>query len=138
MCKQIIAIDPGTDKHGIAVIDRSGLCLFRQVQPNDTVMKCLAELVIKYPQSLFVLGNGTGYKRMAEMLEISGLVSEREINIIDEYRTTDLARKQYLKEHRTGWRKLIPLGLQTPPEPIDHYVAEILGRKFLNVIREDK
>ena len=30
-----------------------------------------------------------------------------------------------------GWKKLIPLGMQVPPVPVDDYAAIVIGRKYL-------
>ncbi|HKM17981.1 MAG TPA: pre-16S rRNA-processing nuclease YqgF, partial [Limnochordia bacterium] len=31
-----------------------------------------------------------------------------------------------------GWRRLLPVSLQTPPVPIDDYVAVILAQRYLD------
>ena len=49
---------------------------------------------------------------------------------IDEAYSTLEGRRRYLQEHRRGWRRLLPLGLQAPPEPYDDYVAVVLGERF--------
>jgi hypothetical protein len=52
--------------------------------------------------------------------------------LIEEAGTTLAARARYFKEHpRRGWRRLLPLGLQTPPEPYDDYVAVLLAEAAL-------
>ena len=57
---------------------------------------------------------------------------DRDIVLINEYRTTDEARKLYFQENPPkGWKKLIPLGMQVPPVPVDDYAAIVIGRKYL-------
>lgn len=60
---------------------------------------------------------------------------DRDIVLINEYRTTDEARKLYFQENPPkGWKKLIPLGMQVPPVPVDDYAAIVIGRKYLRII----
>ena len=41
-------------------------------------------------------------------------------------------RKLYFQENPPkGWKKLIPLGMQVPPVPVDDYAAIVIGRKYL-------
>ena len=54
------------------------------------------------------------------------------IVVVDEYRTTDEARKLYFAANPPqGLKKLIPLGMQTPPVPVDDYAAIAIGRRYL-------
>jgi hypothetical protein len=51
---------------------------------------------------------------------------------VDERETTLRARALYFADHPPrGWRRLIPLGLQLPPRPIDDYAAILIARRFL-------
>ena len=54
------------------------------------------------------------------------------IEVVDEYRTTDEARKLYWKIHppRGLWR-LVPTTMRVPPVPVDDLVAVILARRYL-------
>ena len=77
-----------------------------------------------------VMGNGTSSKKKYEVLKQE--VIDRDIVLINEYRTTDEARKLYFQENPPkGWKKLIPLGMQVPPVPVDDYAAIVIGRKYL-------
>ncbi|MBO8127179.1 MAG: Holliday junction resolvase RuvX [Firmicutes bacterium] len=135
MSYNILALDPGTDKLGIAVLTDSKEVLFRAVVARSQLTERFGELVGKYNPNVVVLGSGTGSESFKEELKRRKLVPEDcKIVLVDEYRTSEAARRQYLAEHRSGWRKLIPLGLQTPPEPYDDYVAVILGQRYLDSI----
>ena len=73
------------------------------------------------------IGNGTSSKELTELL--SGIC---ELEITDEYRTTLRGRELYWKLHPPrGWRRLVPLGLQVPPEPLDGYAAVVQVRRYL-------
>jgi hypothetical protein len=51
---------------------------------------------------------------------------------VPERDTTRRARERYFADHPPrGWRRLIPLSLQTPSVPIDDYAAWIIAEQFL-------
>ena len=53
-------------------------------------------------------------------------------NIVNEYRTTDEAKKRYWQENPPkGIRRLIPRGMLVPPVPVDDFAAVIIGEKYL-------
>ena len=57
---------------------------------------------------------------------------ELPIFVMDEYRTTEEARREYWKVHPpTGWRRLLPLTLQVPPVPVDDFAAVLLAQRYL-------
>ena len=52
---------------------------------------------------------------------------------VDERNSTEEARDLYWELFPPkGWRKLIPLGLQVPPEPLDGLAAVVQVRRFLH------
>ena len=56
---------------------------------------------------------------------------------VDETRSTEEARDLYWELFPPkGWRKLIPLGLQVPPEPLDGLAAVVQVRRFLQQQKE--
>jgi hypothetical protein len=58
---------------------------------------------------------------------------EVDITTVDETGSTLEARVLYWQEHRPrGWRRLVPLSLQVPPEPVDDFAAVVLARRFLS------
>jgi hypothetical protein len=51
---------------------------------------------------------------------------------VNERDSTLEARDLYWKEvPPRGWRRLVPLSLQVPPEPIDDFAAVVLARRHL-------
>lgn len=129
----IIAIDPGTDKCGVAVVDRHRGCLHRSVEAAAEIAAVLGELAQQYPGARLVIGDGTGSESFAIRLRKAGVLDKLgEPAFVNEYRSSEEARRLYLEDHRKGWRRLIPLGLQTPDAPIDDYVAEVLARRYFD------
>ena len=125
----IAALDPGRDKCGFAVLGQDGKVLFQRVIATVNLITEITTAKAAYGFSRLIMGNGTtsneARSRLAE-------VSELEILIRDEYRTTEMAKGEYWKAHPPkGWRRLLPVTMQVPPVPVDDFVAVILGRRYL-------
>lgn len=129
----VIAVDPGRHKCGVAVLDLQGQVRERQVLPTERLGQYLEELAARWRVVRLVLGDGTGAQAIEQELIALGL-AERLGGVVrvDEHLSSVEGRRLYWR-HRPprGWRRLLPTSLQTPPEPFDHFVAEVLARRFL-------
>lgn len=129
MNDEILAIDPGREKTGIAILKNSDV-LEHKIINSDELVQTIKSLLEKYIIKTIVMGNGTSSKKKYDLLKQEFI--DRDIVLINEYRTTDEARKLYFQENPPkGWKKLIPLGMQVPPVPVDDYAAIVIGRKYL-------
>jgi len=125
---RVLAIDPGREKCGIAVVSSDDGVLAREIATTDGLSDCVAHLVSEYTPEVILIGSGTGSRAIASSLKDIAV----RIEIIDERLTTQKARQRYFKENpRKGWRRLIPIGLLTPPQPYDDYAAVIMAEMFL-------
>lgn len=126
----VAALDPGRDKCGFAVLDEGGKILCQKVIETARLEEEVVRAKQQYGFERLIEGNGTtsreNGRRIQEALPDLCLI------IVDEYRTTELAKGEYWKAHPPkGWRRLLPLTMQVPPEPVDDFVAVILGRRYL-------
>lgn len=129
MNDEILAIDPGREKIGIAILKNSDV-LEHKIINSEELVQIIKSLLEKYIIKTIVMGNGTSSKKKYDLLKREFI--DRDIVLINEYRTTDEARKLYFQENPPkGWKKLIPLGMQVPPVPVDDYAAIVIGRKYL-------
>lgn len=129
MNDEILAIDPGREKTGIAILKNSDV-LEHKIINSEELVQIIKSLLEKYIIKTIVMGNGTSSKKKYDLLKQEFI--DRDIVLINEYRTTDEARKLYFQENPPkGWKKLIPLGIQVPPVPVDDYAAIVIGRKYL-------
>lgn len=129
MNDEILAIDPGREKIGIAILKNSDV-LEHKIINSEELVQIIKSLLEKYIIKTIVMGNGTSSKKKYDLLKQEFI--DRDIVLINEYRTTDEARKLYFQENPPkGWKKLIPLGMQVPPVPVDDYAAIVIGRKYL-------
>ncbi len=126
----IIAIDPGRDKCGVAVVQADNRVLERQIVPRATVLDFLQTLIARFPDAVLVLGHATTSRLLRE--EIERLFPETAIEMQDETGSTLEARDLYWAENpRRGWRRWWPRSLQMPPEPVDDFAAVVLARRFM-------
>lgn len=136
-----LGIDPGRDKTGVALVEETGRILAVQVVRTrnfpDVLLQFLYDKLqanniwgLRQKLRAVVLGNGTGSEEHKRQIEkaLPGFF----LYIVDEKYTTEDAKALYWELYPPrGWRMLIPLGLQTPPEPLDGYAAVVQVRRFL-------
>lgn len=129
----IISIDPGREKCGIAAVNKLNGVLYKGIIATQTLSSNIEELTTKYQTRIVIMGNGTSSKEAKKLLEAIEINGEGlKITLVDEYRTTDDGRRRYWRENPPqGLRRLIPITMQTPPLPVDDYVAVILAERYL-------
>lgn len=132
--KTVLAIDPGTSKLGMALVqrDKEGKLslLWRCVCPTGELETRVDQALTVTSISMAIVGNGTKSKDVVSRLRSH--TPSIGILTVDERDTTMQARERYWEHHpRTGWRRLLPATLQTPPEPVDDFVALILAERVL-------
>ena len=128
--EKILAVDPGRDKCGMAVLDSAGEIIFRQVIATGELEQKATELTEKFALIKLVIGDGTTSQGAKARLE--SIMPSLPIETVDEYRTTDEAKLLYWELNPpTGLKKLLPVTMLTPPGPVDDLAAVVLGRRFL-------
>ena len=133
MSQYIIAIDPGREKCGLAVVESNEDAVLQRVVETTELVSCVRQLAEQYATLTVILGDGTAHKQ-AET-ELRGVqVGDKLLNVelIDEKHSTEEARHLYWKYNPPkGLKRLIPVSMQVPPEPVDGYVAIILAHRYL-------
>lgn len=123
----VLAIDPGSEKCGLAVATPSSI-LHRQVVPRGDVVQAAASLVAKHNADQIVIGNGTGSSVVTDELRNAIALP---IFAVEEAFSSQRARSRFFQDNPPrGLRRLIPRGLLTPDRPYDDYVAIILAEDY--------
>ena len=116
----VLGLDPGRDKCGFAALERSengGIrILMQRVIETANLEQEVAAAVTKYSPSRLIEGNGTTSKDARTRIERA--VPSLAITVIDEYRTTEQAKKEYWKAHPPkGLRRLFQRPCKFRPSP---------------------
>ena len=142
----IVAVDPGRDKCGVAVVTSNLELLSKEIVPRDEAVHRVLDLAKKHQAHKVVLGDRTGSREFAgeitkARMRCSASVDRQrhplpEIFFIDEHKSSMEGRRRYLLDHPLrGLGKLIPVSLRTPGEPFDDYVAVVLAERFFQCLK---
>ena len=127
MSRPVLAIDPGREKCGVAVLASDGRVLVQRVVTTAELDAAVGALIRAYEPNV-IMGNGTTSSDAKKRVEALGV----SVTLVDEYRTTDAAKCAYWEAHPPrGWRRLMPRGMLVPPVPVDDFVAVRLAQRFL-------
>ena len=127
MSAPVLAIDPGREKCGIALLAADGVILYRAVVPTAALADTAAQQA-SAAGARIIMGDGTTSAAAKARMERAGYA----VVLVDEYRKTDAARRLYWEMYPPrGWRRFVPRGMLVPPVPVDDLVAVILARQFL-------
>lgn len=133
----LLAVDPGREKCGIAVMTFGREVLDRAIIATEDLSTRIAYYIGRYGVGLVVMGDRTGGRDARNALRRAGF--RLEIIFVDEDRSSEMGRRRYLLDHPpTGWRRLLPLGLREPDRPYDDYVAVILAERYLDGSRSTR
>jgi hypothetical protein len=100
----------------------------RRIVTPEALAALAGEWVATYRIDRIVVGNRTSARDV--MARLTGLGPP--VVTVEEQGSTLRARARYFEEHpRRGWRRLLPLTLQVPPEPYDDYAAILLAEAYL-------
>lgn len=126
--KAILAIDPGKDKCGLAIVNYSLLVLSKKIVDRIELQSYLSQLINIYDIREIIIGDGTFYNEVLK--EIKG-ITDIPVKIVDEAYTTLEAEKRYWQEKGGLWKKLHFFIHWKPGRPLDDYVAVILVERYL-------
>jgi RNase H-fold protein (predicted Holliday junction resolvase) len=126
--KFVLGVDPGTRKAGYALVGVDGSIHDRGVEEIGRLADRVHALMGEHTVVAIALGAGTSINGLLEQLTALGVP----VNLVDETNTTLKARALYFADHPPrGWRRLLPLGMQMPPRPVDDYAAALIARRYL-------
>lgn len=128
--QNILGLDPGRDKCGVAVVNSQREVICHQVIDAVKAIAIIQQLVQKYAINLIIMGDGTTSQAWQQQIESN--LSTVAVTTINETNSTLEARDRYWMMYPpTGLQRLIPQGLRTPPRPVDDIVAIILLERYL-------
>lgn len=130
----IVAIDPGSEKTGIAILRQDGTLVEKHIIPSASLAAELTNLQVKYGFTHIAMGDGTCHKHLQGVVAawLAKQIKTIVYALVDEKNTTVEGRQLYFRmTPRRGWRRVVPLCLQFPPVPVDDFVAWIIGQRYI-------
>ncbi len=126
----VLAIDPGVDKCGLAVLAADRKVLYQAVVPVGELAENVVRLREGFEITHLGIGDRTGARQVEEIL--TEACPDLALCRISEDMTSLMARRRYWTDHPLrGLQRLIPLSLRLPPRPVDDYAAVILAERLL-------
>jgi hypothetical protein len=127
----VVAVDPGTDKCGLAAVTRSGQVAKLVVVGCGEVVATVRELLAgSHALEVLLVGDGTGSRTLLQEFASADLGITPEV--VSERSSTLKARYLYFALNPPrGLMRLIPRGLLVPPRPVDDYAALVLAHEWL-------
>lgn len=130
MSRLVLAIDPGRDKCGLALVSADEGIRFRAIVPTVEIGITCHYLLQQQPQAEVIIGEGTGRQVVTEA--IRRILPDLVITPVAERDSTLRARERYFEDQPPrGWLRLLPGGMRVPPRPVDDYAAVVLAEEYL-------
>ncbi len=137
MKKIILAIDPGSKKCGIAVVDSNLRYIEGEVVDNEELVDRVKKYKDKYHPNNIIVGSGTNSEIIIAILKDN--FPEFLIIPVKEKDTTWQARKYFFQYNPpAGWLRFIPISLRLPPRPYDDFAAYVIARRFFTEYQQNK
>lgn len=125
----VLAIDPGSEKCGYAVVYSDGTAGEKGIVHLAEIHRVMKRLCVEPLPLALAVGVCHETKIVSNLAH--DLKLPVPVKLIQETNTTYLARGKYFEEHPpTGIWRFVPLGLQYPPVPVDDYAAWLIGDRF--------
>ena len=131
LIQNILGLDPGRDKCGVAVMNNEQKVLYHQIIDSQNAIATIQKLNREYTIDLIVMGDGTTSKIWQQQIES---IATMPVVTVNETNSTLEARDRYWVVYPPkGLRRMIPSGLRIPPRPVDDIVAILLIERYLDL-----
>ncbi len=132
-----LGIDPGRSKTGLALVDAAGKILALHIALTENMEAELRSFTAGIALAGVIMGNGTNHKAIG--VAVRSVLPKTPLELVGEAHSTEEARSLYWQENPPqGWRRLVPLGMLVPPEPLDAYAAVVQVRRWLALQKNNK
>lgn len=128
-----LAIDPGREKVGMAVLSGDGKIKWMEIVSVTDLRQEIQRLQSRFSFQKVVMGGSTGKDKIVGILRELNL----EVMLVDERYSSEEARELYFRERFPSfWRRILPLSFLFPRHPYDDWQAVVIGRRYLQNRRD--
>ena len=130
--QKYLGIDPGRSKTGLALVDAAGSILALHIAHTEHIEVELSAFAGKEQLAGIIMGDGTNSKAIGQA--VSKVFAAVPLALVGEAHSTEEARTLYWQVNPPrGWRRLVPLGMLVPSEPLDAYAAVVQVKRWLSL-----
>ena len=130
--QKYLGIDPGRSKTGLALVDAAGSILALHIAHTEHIEVELSAFAGKEQLAGIIMGDGTNSKAIGQA--VSKVFAAVPLALVGEAHSTEEARSLYWQVNPPrGWRRLVPLGMLVPSEPLDAYAAVVQVKRWLSL-----
>lgn len=132
----VLAIDPGRDKCGIAVVDAKGGLMFHEVSATADLEARVEEALRRFSPARVLMGDGTKSRDLRPKVidVVERVQAGTGVELVSERHTTERARLAYWRDNPPrGLLRWVPQGMRVPPEPYDDYAAWCLALAWMGL-----
>jgi len=127
---RVLAIDPGRQKCGLAVVSAGPTVHFREIVETERVVARLLQLLPEQRFERVLMGDGTQSAPLSRAVR-EALAGRVEVELVPEAFTSQRARERLARESLPkGLLRFVPVGMRTPARPYDDYVAILLAEDW--------
>ena len=128
----ILAVDPGRDKCGFAVLTRDGVIIQKAVVLADDFAVRIADFINTFKPEIYAVGSGTHSRSAFDILKS---VVDQDVMVIDETGSTLQGRELAWMENPTsGFIGMLPKVFWPTPPDVDAWAAVVIGRRALRKV----
>ena len=127
-----LGIDPGRSKTGLALVDGTGAIVALHIAQTECMAEELKSFAANAKICAIIMGDGTNSKKIGAV--VHSVFPLLPLHIVGEAHSTEEARTLYWQVNPPqGWRRLVPLGMLVPSEPLDAYAAVVQVKRWLSL-----
>jgi len=136
LAELFIAIDPGKEKCGIALMSYDGSVIEKHTIAKSEMTSMINVLTASNKNiERIAIGDGTGSREFIKMIEAETAMSK--IVVVKERNTTLEARDIFAREKPLPKPfHFIPRWMLFPPADIDSYAAVAIGKRYVESVKE--
>ena len=128
----ILAIDPGKDKCGLAILQADGATKKRGIYPTASLHETISKFNEEEALAVVVIGDGTKSEDIQKIVKEQ--LPDCDIHVVDEKGSTLAGRELWLDEGiHSPLVAILPKFLRRlfAPDALDDFAAVVLGRRHL-------
>jgi len=130
----LLAVDPGRDKIGLAVLTQNGIVIEKSVVAAPDFADNIAMYMGQHHPEIYAVGDSTQSKFVFDIL--SAVVASEVLKISEKGSTLEARELAWSQNPPHGFFRALPKIFWPTPPDVDAWAAVIIGRRALSKIKK--